>query len=134
MLSSRLKTAVGMVLSHRLVGALIARAYRDQIPFRSHVINTASDYVPRTAVALLRWGFYEKAEIEFIRRFLPPDLDIVELGASLGVVTLEIAARQEAAKRLVSVEANPHLIETIRTNVARNSHRTDVELINAAVD
>lgn len=71
---------------------------------------------PRTA-ALLFFRLYERAEIYMTRRFLPRDMDVVELGGSLGANTCLIARR---SRSLVSVEADPHLAANLRETVAAN--------------
>jgi FkbM family methyltransferase len=85
-------------------------------------------------VAALRWGIYEKAERNYVRKYLLPELDVVELGASLGVITLEIIQKQSRPRKLVAIEANPQLIETLKKNIEGNCTREDVEIVNAAVD
>lgn len=131
---SRAKQAIGAVISHPLIGAALSRAYGGRIPFRGNIIDTRNAYIPPQSVAALRWGYYEKAELNFVRQYLCPDLDVVELGASIGVVTLEIIGKQLSHRKLVTVEANSHLLETARRNIATNSTRKDVEVVNAAID
>jgi FkbM family methyltransferase len=131
---TRIKALLGSAITHRSIGTLISGAYGGQIPFRGRLIETRNPYVSARVAAALRWGLYEKAELNFVRDYLRPELDVIELGASLGVVTLEIASKQAPGKTLVSVEANPHLIRMIQQNVENNSSRRDVQIVNAAVD
>ena len=71
--------------------------------------------------SLIFWGFYESAELRLIRKHLPATLDVVELGGSLGVVAAHIGQRLEPGRQLISVEANPALIEALRTNITRSA-------------
>src|SRR5207302_3507634 len=70
----------------------------------------------------------------FVRDFLEPDLDVVELGSSLGVVALHILRKQSPHRKLICVEANPYLIETIQENLSRNEQGRHTTVIHAAID
>jgi FkbM family methyltransferase len=63
---------------------------------------------------------HERDEREGVRRHLPMDATVLELGAGLGVVSCLINSRMQDRKRHVAVEANPQLIETVRRNRDRN--------------
>ena len=65
--------------------------------------------------ALLR-GKYEREEAELISRHLPPDLPVVELGGSLGVVSRLIRSRLSAGTQHLIVEANADLVPICRAN------------------
>lgn len=112
---------------------MIYRLFADRIPSRGFKIDPGGTHVSWHAVPRLFWGLYEKAEINFVRDYLRPELDVVELGASLGVVSLHIAQRQADDRLLVCVEANPDLIPVIRKNFARNIIKSRVEIVNLAV-
>ena len=66
-------------------------------------------------------GLYERAERDFVQKYLPPDLDVIELGASIGVVSSEIARKLEVGHKLVSVEADAELLDVLNRNVRANS-------------
>jgi FkbM family methyltransferase len=83
---------------------------------------------------MLFFRMYESAEQRFVARHLRSDLDVVELGSSLGVVTSQIARRLRPGSRLLAVEANEALLPTIRSNVARNAPRASVEVVHGAID
>ena len=125
---------VGAAICHPLVGNMISRFHAGRIPARGLIIDTRNRCVSPRTVAALRWGIYEKAEANYVREYLRPELDVVELGASLGVITLEILRKQSPPHKLVAVEANPHLIETLKRNIQNNCQRDDVAVVNAAVD
>ena len=81
------------------------------------------------------WGFYESAEVRYIEQYLNGELNVFELGSSIGVVSSHIAAKLKAGKKLIAVEANPLLIDTIRQNI--DSHvntEAGYEIINNAID
>lgn len=82
--------------------------------------------------AAIRFGLYERAERFMARNFITGERDIVELGASLGVISCELA-RQRRGVRQVSVEADPALAERTRRNLDLNGFR-DVAVENVAID
>ena len=84
-------------------------------------------------VADLWWGFYEAYEIAYVQRFLPPAMDVVELGTSLGVVTSQIAMKL-GMRRLITVEANQALIPIAARNVKRNAPDAHVRYLHGAID
>lgn len=67
-----------------------------------------------------------------VRKYFRSDLDTVDLGASLGVISCEILARLKTGK-LISVEADPKLCEIARGNIDLNFPDSRVEVINAAI-
>lgn len=89
--------------------------------------------VPRAAGlsamnALLR-GKYEREEAALIARHLPPDLPVIELGGSLGVVSKLIRSRLSDGVPHLVVEANADLVPICRENVGESASR----IIHAAV-
>jgi FkbM family methyltransferase len=52
---------------------------------------------------------------------LDPSRDVVELGASLGIVSSHIARKLKSGSRLICVEANPALVPSIETNLSRHA-------------
>jgi FkbM family methyltransferase len=80
------------------------------------------------------FGFYESSEIRFIEKYLRPDLSVIELGGSAGIVSSHIVNRLESGRRYVIVELNPTLIETNNTNVVRhNRNNVNVMHVNKAI-
>lgn len=116
------------------IGKVIARAFHDHIPCRGCVIDTTSPLVvPRIKAKLFLRG-YEPIEINFVKKYLHPDRDVIDLGSSLGVVSAHIGQKLAAGRRVICVEANPDLVDVIRTNVTRNAPQVAVEIISGAVD
>ena len=79
----------------------------------------------------IRRGHYEKKEAEAARKRLREGMKVLEIGAGLGFVT-SICAQIAGAENVVSVEADPKMLDPIRGNLARNGHG-DVTLIHGAV-
>lgn len=74
-------------------------------------------------------GEYELPERNLVTRHLPPDLDVVELGGSIGVVSHFIRRKIGAGRRHVIVEANRRLEPILRRNtgIARESAETTID-------
>jgi FkbM family methyltransferase len=116
------------------IGKFIARVCHDQIPNGGCVIDTRSPLVmPRIKAKLFLRG-YEPVEISFVKKYLRPDRDVIDLGSSLGVVASHIGQKLNAGRRVVCVEANPQWADAIRANVTRNAPHVQVEIVSGAVD
>lgn len=128
-----LKRVATSVLCHRYAGVLLGLRYGDAIPHGPYLIE-----VPRNAdpvvKALLYWGVYESAELRFVRQYVGNDLDVIELGSSLGVVACELASRLAESRKLICVEANPALISVLRRNLARNTTHSALHVVHGAID
>jgi FkbM family methyltransferase len=74
---------------------------------------------------------YEAKEARFIRAYLPPGAEVLELGASLGIVSSIILGRRP--ERLVSYEAVGPLTTVARQVVAHNHPAAPWELVHCAV-
>jgi FkbM family methyltransferase len=116
------------------LGRVIARIYHDEIPHRGCVIETRSPLVVPRIKAKLFLNGYEPIEIDFAKKYLQPDRDVIDLGSSLGVVAAHSGQKLKAGRRLICVEANPHLADLIRANVRRNAPHVQFEIISGAVD
>jgi len=116
------------------IGKVIARVYHDQIPNLGCVIETRHPLiVPRIKAKLFLRG-YEPVEINFVKQYLDPDRDVIDLGSSLGVVASHVGRKLNAGRRVICVEANPELLDIIRANVTRNAPHVQVEIVSGAVD
>ena len=76
-------------------------------------------------------GSYEAKEARFIQAYLPLGSDVLELGASLGIVSSIILGRRPS--RLVSYEAVPNLADIARQMVAHNHPDAPWELVHCAI-
>jgi FkbM family methyltransferase len=119
---------------HPAVGRAIAQKYNNRIPNRGCLIETSSPCVLPSMKAALFWGSYEKSEVLMVQRYLGSDLDVIEIGSSIGVVASHVACRLSENKRLICVEANPKLLPAIERNVGFNSPQTPLQIVHAAID
>ena len=76
-------------------------------------------------------GSYEAKEARYIQAYLPDGAQVLELGASLGIVSSIILGRRPA--RLVSYEAVGSLADVARQVVAHNHPCAPWELVHCAI-
>jgi len=97
-LATHAKRFIGPLLANRWTGIIAARVLGDRIPHRGLIIDTSSPVVtPNIKAALLLQG-YESGEYRFVRRYVPTDCDVIELGGSLGVISCTIRRRIDPAR------------------------------------
>ena len=65
-------------------------------------------------------GLYERPERILVRRHVPRDAAVLELGAAVGVVSCLLNGRLEVPSDHVAVEPNPLLLVSLRANRAHN--------------
>lgn len=104
-----------------------------KIPNSGCVVDTNNKMICPKIKAQIFWKIYESAEIRFIKKYLRTDLDVVELGSSLGVVSSHIAKKLNPSCRLFCVEANPDLLDTIRINLGQNAPALQASVIQCAI-
>lgn len=73
---------------------------------------------------------YESSERWFVSRYLPRDIDVVELGTGIGFVACYIANHIHDDRTMVTLEANDGLTDIVEMN--RETNGVDFELVNAA--
>jgi FkbM family methyltransferase len=128
------KQIITKIITHPVIGNSIAWVYQDRIPSYGFRINTHSLAIAPSIKAALFWRMYESAEIRFVNKYLKPDLPVVELGSSLGIISCHILGKLEPNSLLISLEANPHLIELNQLNLKTNFPNRQVTVINQAID
>ena len=82
--------------------------------------------------ALLR-NKYEASEAAMILAYLPPNVPVIELGGSLGIVSRLVRSRLRADIRHLVLEANPEIIDVCRGNALRGAPPGMSEVLNAAL-
>lgn len=116
-----------------LTDIAIRRLYDGKIKRRGTLIDTNDVSISSWVRALIFWNMYETAELRLVRRHLPRDIDVIELGGSVGVVASYLAGYLGEGRRLISVEANPSLIEILTRNVEANGPRDRVTVVHGAI-
>lgn len=128
----RMKLRLAKLLCHKIVGSLIAQAFGDRIPWNGLRVATNGKVQPETKAALF-WRLYESAEYRLINKYLRRDLDVIELGASIGAISCCIRQLISPGARFVCVEANPELIPLVRDNLMRNCPSCPAVVLNLAL-
>jgi FkbM family methyltransferase len=90
--------------------------------------------VSKKIVGMVFWGFYESAEIRFVEKYLDGNLNVLELGGSIGILSSHIVAKLQPGKHLITVEANPALLYNLETNIVRHiSKDASFKVLNYAI-
>jgi FkbM family methyltransferase len=118
------KSAIARLLSSAPVGRAVGLLTRDRVPSRGIVFDTRLAAFSPSIKAAMLFGIYESAEIRFIRSYISPDVDVVELGSSLGVTSAHILGVLGPGHTLTCVEANPHVVGALQATVRAAEERT----------
>jgi len=130
-----IKMLISRILSNAVTGALIASVFRYRIPFRGLIIDTSSPRVRAKTSSDLFLGIYERAEINHVERYLDQDIDVVELGGSIGVNSTVIRRKMGSSRKLVVVEADHVLAQQIEKNLRLNCMNMEQVVIESrAID
>lgn len=81
----------------------------------------------RSRIALRR---YERDEIGLVRRYLRPELPVIELGVGVGIVGTVIRTKLDAGVQYVGVEANPQLVELAEQNIRSYAPDSSTQVLN----
>lgn len=127
-----MKQQVHRFINSRFGAALCSSLIPQPINSGGFRIQTGDDRVVPLEKVHLRLGRYERYERMLVREHFRDDLNTIDLGASLGVISCEILRRLKTGK-LISVEADPELCEIARRNIETNHPGRDAEVVNAAV-
>ena len=130
---ARLKKLLASVLCSDSVGYCLGVLYRNRLPFRGVTVDVRDAPVENATKARLFFGMYESAECRFVAKYLRPELNTVELGASIGAISCQILRRLNAGTWYCCVEANPCLIKTLKKNVDNNGSHVKTKVYHAAV-
>lgn len=126
-----LKTRVARVIELKPIGIAIGKLFDERIPSRGLRIESR-ELAPEVKSQLL-FGTYESAEIRAVRRHLRSDLDVIELGASIGVLSCHIRRKLATDRHLYCVEADPELVNSIERNLQANGLNWRITILNRAI-
>lgn len=134
---SKIKNIVASLICSDFVGSCLASIYANHIPawrYGRFTYDCSSENILNSVKASIFWGIYESAEVRFVREYLRSDLDVIELGASIGVVTTHILRKIGNGNKCIALEANPNLMETLKSNLEINNNGKNYHIINKAVN
>jgi len=133
----RLKKIISDLLCSKAIGRVIYTLSGGKIPSVRNLpyrFFVPFKYSNHNIHASIFWGFYESAEIRLINKFLNPDLPVIELGGSLGIISSFILHKLNSNSSLTVVEANASLVPTIEKNIKRhNSKNIPTTIIQKAI-
>lgn len=72
------------------------------------------------AGSLYSEGTWEPAETAFVKSFLRPGMNVVDIGANLGYFTTLFASLVTAEGKVIAFEPNPQNYGLLKTNIANN--------------
>ena len=131
---STLKVWLAGLVCRPGVGRGLSALFSGRVPNRGVQIDVTHESVPPEHIACIFFGLYEQNELRFVRRFLRRDLDVVEIGSGIGVVSAHILTKLTRGTKLACVEANPFLIPALRRNVELNGSGAEVMVLGRALD
>ena len=131
-LVTKLKVTIGSILANNTTGGIISSAFKGRIPFHNTKIDVSDPNINNHTKASIFWHFYETDEVKYAQKYLTANEDFVELGSSIGVMGSIVSQIQKSGK-YIAVEANPKLINAIKTNFSIN-RKANYTLLNKAVD
>ena len=75
-----------------LTGWVISRLFSNRIPNLRYPLDkirysTANSNITNKIKAMIFFGFYEASETRLIRKYMPNHLPVIEIGASLGIIS-----------------------------------------------
>jgi FkbM family methyltransferase len=132
-----IKAFIYSVLCNAFTGYLISTIFKRSVPdirWKKYLFALDQKIVTKKTIAAIFFGFYESAEIRFIEKYLNGNLNVIELGSSIGIVSSHIARKLKSGTKFIMVEANPVLPEIIRANIDRHiSKDVSYRILNYAI-
>lgn len=104
-----------------LIGKYFMIRYGEFVPAKPSPIFVPSEWLAPHKRARIYFGLYEENESAFVKEYLSPDIDAIELGSGIGVVSSHICNKLSTGARFFGVEANPQLVSIANQNVTRIS-------------
>jgi len=96
----------GTIISHRIDSKIV-----------SFFISNSLDYIQSF---LIRGDFYERAELDLVRRLCPPGKVFIDIGANIGNHSIFVSKFCSPSEVIV-FEPNPKAIEILKINLALNA-------------
>ncbi len=72
-------------------------------------------------------------EIHFVRSFIQPDMQVLDIGANYGLYSMAIAGRLGDEGKLWCFEPTPNTARALRESITANSYESKVEVIEAGL-
>jgi FkbM family methyltransferase len=127
------KILLARVLCSPVPAALVSRLTRHRIRNFGLLFDTSDPAISSSVEASLFWQIYEAAEIRFVRRYFDGCSTVVDLGSSLGFTAAHALSTMAPDGRLISVEANPAIIGSLRRTLERHANGRQISIVDAAI-
>ncbi len=132
-----MKKKIFRLLCNPITGKIISLLFNYNIPnckygFKRY--KTPPNYCSDTVRAMIFFGFYEGAEMRMIRKYLPKNIPVIELGSSLGIVSSTAITYLDVDTLYTCIEANPYLKQYIELNIKKhNPFKVKFNVISTAI-
>ncbi len=124
------KKVIAYFLQLSFIGLLIRKVYNNVVPFWGVKVYTNSVEIKNSIISSIYFRMYESAEVRLIKKYLPMNHKVVEIGSSIGAVSSIIS--QKTPKYLYLVEPNPYLTDILNRNMLKNS-TSDYKIFNCGI-
>jgi len=114
---SKVRGFIYWILTAGPIGVFAGTLLKGRVFDRFGPIAVPQKTKPDTIGAIV-FGVYEYPERVLIEHWLPSDVDCIELGCSIGVISRVILKKLRADKRLTGVEASAPLLDLAKRNIA----------------
>lgn len=117
-------------INNPLIGGLV-EALGNRVKMDGLTYSVKSPNISRRHKSILAFGLHEIEERILIKKWLPRQHSVIELGGGLGVIScLTNRKLQDGVKHIV-VEANPYMLPVLERN--RDLNRCSFNVINKAI-
>lgn len=114
--------AILNVLGQMAAGSVLFRD-RGGLEVDGHRVQLAGRHAPSPALAsAVIDGRYERATWQWVERLLPPGGTFIDIGAHVGLYTLQAARRVGPSGHVYAFEPEPHNFQLLRQNIRRNGY------------
>jgi FkbM family methyltransferase len=130
----KIKYYISIIICSNIIGNIIAYLFDNMIPFKNNkdlVFDCNSSQIKGSTKAQIFFGIYESAEYRFCKKYIDINSNVIELGSSIGLIST-IISKYKKPKKIITVEANPDLINVIESNFNRNNV-INYTIINKAI-
>lgn len=98
----------------------------DTIEYDDILLDISDDAIGQDVREALSEGWYERYEAELVRNYLPPSIDVIELGAGIGYVSCIIDEIQMTNNKHIAVEPNSRIIPVLKRTRELNDANYDI--------
>lgn len=90
------------------------------------LLDISDDVIGQDVRQAFSEGWYERYEAELVRNYLPPSIDVIELGAGIGYVSCVIDEILMTDNRHIAVEPNSRIIPILKRTKELNDANYDI--------